>query len=356
MVYVGVDVHKSYLEVTAIDDDERLQSHRRIDNTLESMDAFVQSLDSNTKVGMESCSYFYPLYNRLEEAGIEAKIAHPLKVKLIAESKIKTDKIDFPVLAQLHRIDYLPTSYVPPPEIRHARDLLRYRTVLARQRTQVKNRIHHLLEKNGIKTSSLGYSDIFGKSGLTDLCRLELPTLEKSILHMDLDLLDYLNHTIERSNGELARMALENHQARLLMTIPGIDYYTALLLLMEIGDIRRFSNPRKLCCYSGLVLGLHQSGERTSYGHITKQGNKWIRYILVEAVGHTVRHDAESEIAKMYERIKAKKGGSVAKVACARKLLKVIWFTLTRDEPYRYSDAKFVEMKAKRLERKAQSS
>jgi len=134
------------------------------------------------------------------------------------------------------------------------------------------------------------------------------------------------------------------------MTIPGVDYFTAMLLLMEIGDISRFPSPRKLCSYMGLVPGLRQSGERRAYGRITKQGNKWIRYIIVEAVWHTVRR-GDSEIAGMYQRLKARRGASVAKVACARKLLKVVWFMLTREEPYRYSDPVAVERKWRRLER-----
>jgi len=90
------------------------------------------------------------------------------------------------------------------------------------------------------------------------------------------------------------------------------------------------------------------SREKASYGHITKQGNKWIRYIVVEAVGHTIRHEGESEIARMYERIKARKGASVAKVACARKPVKVVWFMLMRGEPYRYSDSRFIEKEKRR--------
>ena len=199
----------------------------------------------------------------------------------------------------------------------------------------------------------MGYSDIFGKGGLTRIRSVDLPTIEKTILDTDLGLLEYFNNTIDRLSSELARIASENPQARLLMTIPGADYYTALLLLMKIGDIRRFSNPKKLCCYSGLVPGLNQSGQSVRYGHITKQGNKWIRYVLVEAIGHTIGHEADSEVHVMYERIKARKGHNVAKVACARKLLKVIWFMLTRNEPYRYSDSQFIERKERRLDRKA---
>ena len=352
MNYMGVDVHKSYLEIAEIDEEGKLMSRSRVKNTPESIEELAGSLTAEVKVAMESCSYFYPLYNRLEDAGVEVKVAHPLKVRLIAESRIKSDKIDALVLAQLLRLDYLPTSYIPPREIRHARDLLRHRISLVRQRTQVKNRVHHLLEKNGVKTDALGYSDLFGKGGLAHLRCLELPQLERSILDIDLDLIVYLNQVLKRSNKELAKIAWDNHQAKLLMTIPGVDYFTALLLLMEIGDISRFPTPGKLCSYVGLVPGLHQSGEKRVYGRITKQGNKWIRYIIVEAVGYVTRSD-EGEIAGLYRRLKARRGGSVAKVACARKLLKVIWYMLTRDEPYRYCDEAAVGRKMRRLEWRA---
>ena len=118
MIYVGVDVHKSYLEIATVDDGGKLRSRRRVVNTPESIDELAMSMDSDVKVAMESCSYFYPLYNRLEDAGIEVKVAHPLKVKLIAESKIKSDEIDALILAQLLRLDYLPTSYIPPRDVR----------------------------------------------------------------------------------------------------------------------------------------------------------------------------------------------------------------------------------------------
>ena len=121
---------------------------------------------------------------------------------------------------------------------------------------------------------------------------------------------------------------------------------------MEIGDIGRFTGPGKLCSYVGLVPGLHQLGEKRVYGRITKQGNKWIRCIIVEAVGHVARSD-EGEIAGLYRRLKARRGASVAKVACARKLLRVVWYMLTRDEPYRYHVPGAVERKLRRLERRA---
>jgi len=135
------------------------------------------------------------------------------------------------------------------------------------------------------------------------------------------------------------------------MSIPGINYYSAMLLLAEIGDINRFPDAKKLCAYAGLVPSISQSGARTIYGHITKQGNRWIRFVMVEAVQRTRTIQQDSPLAAMYRRIQARKGGSIAKVACARKLLKIIWFMLTRNEPYRHMDQEMFAGKQKRLMR-----
>jgi len=133
------------------------------------------------------------------------------------------------------------------------------------------------------------------------------------------------------------------------MTIAGIDYYGAMLLIAEIGEINRFQDAKKVCAYVGLVPSVSQSGIRTFYGHITKQGNRWVRFVMVEAVQRTLTIQQDSPLSAMYKRIKAWNGSAIAKVACARKLLKVIWFMLTRNEPYRYMDRRTFAAKDKCL-------
>ena len=126
-----------------------------------------------------------------------------------------------------------------------------------------------------------------------------------------------------------------------------------MLLLAEIGDIHRFPDAKKLCAYAGLVPSVSQSGAHIIYGHITKQGNRWIRFIMVEAVQRTITIQPDSPLSAMYRRIQARKGSGVAKTACARKLLKIIWFMLTRNEPYRYMDPEMYARKQRRLTRTA---
>lgn len=206
--------------------------------------------------------------------------------------------------------------------------------------------------KRGIKISGLGHGDIHSRKTHGNLRNL-LPPIERSVLGMELNPVRAFNDAIEKAHIEIAKQDKENPQAKLLMTIPGIEYYSAVILLAEIGDIRRFPSPKKLCAYADLVPTVSQSGAGTIYAHITKQGNRWIRFVMVEAVQRTRTIQPDSPLAAMYRRIQARKGGGVAKVACARKLLKVIWFMLTRNEPYRYMDREMYARKQKRLMRTA---
>jgi len=118
----------------------------------------------------------------------------------------------------------------------------------------------------------------------------------------------------------------------LLNTIPGVGYFNALLLVAEIGDVNRFPDSEKLCSYAGLVLSVRRSGNKTVYGSITKEGSKWIRWALTQAVHVHVRYD--SRLSKFYNRLAVKKGKQVAAVATARKMLKAVYWMLKRKEPF----------------------
>jgi len=124
------------------------------------------------------------------------------------------------------------------------------------------------------------------------------------------------------------------------MTIPGIGYFSSLLILFEIADINRFANPKKLYSYSGLVSSLYQSADKVHYGRITKQGNKWLRWVLIQDVPHAIRQDLR--LKRMYQRIMKRKGKNTAKVAVARELLQAIYYILKKKEPYRPKGATFV--------------
>ena len=124
----------------------------------------------------------------------------------------------------------------------------------------------------------------------------------------------------------MQRLAQEDRDAILLMTIPRMGYYSALLTKSEIGDVRRFPSPKQLCSYAGLVLSTYASGNVCYHGHTTKRGSRWLRWILIEAAIHAVKRPGP--LRRFYHKVERKKGGQIAKVATARKLLEWIYHIL----------------------------
>jgi len=160
LMYVGLDVHKRVCHGTVMDEEGHIVKRERFSNDPDSLSSFMKDIEE-AKVVMESGYCWQPIYDRLEEAGYDVRLAHPLKVKAIAEAKIKTDEIDSETLAHLLRADLLPESYVPPKEIRGLRELVKRRAFLVGMRTRLKNRIHAELAKRDIDPGS----PLFTKQG-----------------------------------------------------------------------------------------------------------------------------------------------------------------------------------------------
>lgn len=323
MMYVGLDVHKRVCYGTVMDEKGKIVKQDKFTNDLEALDEFMEDLDE-ALVAMEAGYCWQPLYDRLLESGHHVKLAHPLKVKAIAQAKVKTDKIDSETLTHLLRADLLPESYVPPRDIRELREVVRRRAFLVGMRTMLKNRIHSDLAKRGI---SLGASP-FSKTGKELLQGLGLEAVDQILPVMEV---------LDRQIGEISRcmrrMCGEDPNAGLLTTIPGVGYYIALLLVSEIGDVRRFPDAEKLCSYAGLVPSVRRSGGSTKHGGITHEGSKWMRWALVQAVHVHIRFD--TELTKFYRRLAAGKPKQVAITATARKMLKVVYWLLRNGESYR---------------------
>jgi transposase len=292
-------------------------------NEREEFERIFKGID-DAKVAMEACYCWQPVYDMLESRGHEVKLAHPTKTRIIADAKIKTDATDSEALAHLLRADLLPTSYVPPKKIRDLRELVRLRTYLVRERTRLKNKIRAELAKRGIRI----LKNPFAKRRAPMLRELGIKAIDEC-----LTMIKVLNERIEGVSDELKRWAEEDENARLLMTIPGVGYFSALTISAEIGDISRFSDAEKLCSYAGLVPSVHQSGSTKRYGKITKQGSKMLRWIVQECLWIHLQYD--THISRFFFRLAAKRGKRIAAVAAARKLLVAIYWMLKTREPFR---------------------
>ena len=349
-VYVGIDVHKRFCQAALMGEDGRIQRELRFDNTLEGASGLIhlaRSMDTHVKAVVEpSANYWIKIYDQLEEEGVDVKLSNPLRTKAIAEAKVKMDKLDAKTLAYLLRGDLVAESYVPTRKNRERRTLIRHRASLLKMRVEVKNRIHAILDKHDL---TYEYTDLFGKQSLEWLRNLNLPNIDQQILQSNLQILQTLSTEIQNADVQIAKDAVNEDQAKLLMTMPGVDYYAAMILLSEIGDVKRFASPEKLASWVGLAPQVHQSGETSWTGRITRKGSKRARWILTQCAQSARQHDPK--MRDFYQRIEQKHGSSKAVVAVARKMLTMMHVMLTRNEPYQGENRQLTEQKHKRLER-----
>ena len=330
MIHVGVDMHKKFSEVAVMTSDGKLLDRRRLIHAdKQSIHDYFSQLPAPVTVTMESTRNWYWLYELLEEYA-EVKLANPRKVRLIAEAKVKTDKIDARILAHLERARFLPESYIPPREIRDRRELLRYRASLVSIRTGAKNRAHALMDKLGVIHP---FSDLFRKAGRTFLATLELRPVYRRALDGYLQLIEWLEALEREVTTEIIKMIKENDDAKRLMTIPGVGVITAHLLLSEIGNIERFPSAKKLCAYGSLTPGTRQSSDHIWNGPVGRKGNLYIKCAMIEAAQHATHMDPA--LGAFYQKLRISKGNAKARVAVARKLLTAVYYILKRKEEYK---------------------
>jgi transposase len=285
---------------------------------------FLEPLKVN-RVAMEASTYIIPMYRRLTEQGYDVTVSHPKKTRYIAEARIKSDRVDSKALAELLRLDSLPESYIPPEELAELRERIRRRAFLVRQRAKLKVKIRDILAYEGVKPPE-GHG-LFTRKGVDWLRGLGLEPVD-----CYLRLMAPLSREVLLLSKELRGMARDDPDVRLLMTVPGVGYYIALLIKAEIGDVGRFSSCDHLASYAGLVPSTKSSGGVTRHGRITREGSRWLRWALVEAVHTHLRYD--SPVTQFYHRVAERRGRSTAKVAAARKLLTVCYSVLRYGRPY----------------------
>jgi transposase len=265
---VGLDVHKKMSYYTLMDDKGKEMEVEKFPTTKDGLNEFAGTLPENAKVAIEASSSGLFVYEYLESLGVDVHLAHPTLVKPFAKKHAKTDKIDSRVLAELLRMDHLPESYVPVGEMRDLRIEVRHRASLVRIRTQVKNKVHALLTQEGVQTPKV--SDLFGKAGMAFLKGVELKPPRRKALEQYLAIFDALNHNIGEMDTLLKEKADITQEVKWLISIPGVGFYTALLMQSEIGDISRFERPKSLVNYAGLASKVSQSGNSVRYGELAQ--------------------------------------------------------------------------------------
>ena len=338
MPYAGIDAHSKTSWITIMDEKGKILKREQINSSRQDVRKSLGRYRRPIRAVVEASRSWGPIYDWLDEVTDDVILAHPGKVRAIAEARIKTDKIDSETLAHLLRADLIPQAYAPSKDIRAIKRVLRQRMFFVRVRTMLKNRIKTLLAQHSVETPQV--SDLYGKKGLQWLKALKLPEPDDKLLNEDLELLLVLNERIASTESLIAELSEGDGAIDWLLSLPGIGKFLSVLIRYEVDNIERFSSAKKFTAYTGLVPSTYASGERMVHGRLTKRGNKWLRWAFIEAVTPAIRKS--SMLRRYYDKIKSRRGCKDARVATARKLAELTWTVWTEQRMFTESCRKSV--------------
>ncbi len=311
--YIGMDVHREFAQLAVVEDG-LVRDEGRIGVTPEALRAWAAGLRGDDQVALEATGNSDAIANLLIPLVSRVVVSNPSKTRAIAEAKVKTDKVDARILAQLLAADFLPPVWLPDERTRCLRRQVTHRAHLVRQRTRIKNQVHAILARNLAPTPPV--SDLFGTTGRHWLARQDLPPDEQASVQALLRQLDFHGGELAVVDRELAVEALADPVVARLMTIPGVDAIAAISIVAAVGDFSRFDSPDKLVAYVGLNPKVRQSGNSAPvHGRISKAGRAQVRGVLVEAAWSASR--APGPLRAFYQRIMARRGFQTAVVATA---------------------------------------
>lgn len=346
MRVIGLDVSRTVAEVAYLEDG-LLRQGGRIGLRRTELEQFASGLGAEDHVVLEATGNTHAIVHVLKRHAGRVVIANPLQVRLIAEAKVKTDKIDAAILAQLYASGFLPEVWVPDEATQAMRRQVARRAQIVRQRTRLKNEIHAVLAAHLIEPCPV--SDLFGSKGRGWLTSQPLPSDERLGVQQRLCELDRLGEYLQSIERTLAQSVLEQENLSLLLSITGVNTTVATGLLSAIGDIARFAKPEKLVSYFGLNPSVYQSGLQPAvHGHISKRGRSYARAMLVEAAWSVAQ--SPGPLHAFFLRIRARRGQQIAAVATARKLAVIVWYVLTRKERFAWERPALTTRKMRTLE------
>jgi len=344
--YVGMDVHREFAQLAVVEDGI-VRDEGRIAVSPEALRQWAGGLRADDEVALEATGNSDAIATLLTPLVGRVVVSNPSKTRAIAEAKVKTDKVDARILAQLLAADFLPSVWLPDDRTRRLRRQVTRRAHIVRTRTRIKNQVHAVLARNLCPTPPV--SDLFGKKGRHWLSCQDLPADEAASVAALLRQLDFHAGELALVDRELAIEALSDPVVARLMTIPGIDAIAGISIVAAVGDFTRFSDPDKLVSYLGLNPRVRQSGNSAPvHGRIAKTGRAHTRGVLVEAAWSAVR--APGPLRAFYRRVQARRGFPKAIVATARKLTILAWHLAVKDEDYAFARPALVTHKRRKLE------
>ena len=352
MKSIGIDIGKRRCIVCTMDRNGTVLEETGYENTYAAATAFARKARREYGKCQAVCestgNLWIKTYEAFEDRGIPIELANPMKVRAIAEASVKTDKVDARTLAHLLRTNLIARCHVAERGVRGVRQLLRERNNLVKARTQAINRLHNLLDRYDLNPKDFA-QDIWREKALKALDSKSLADPNDDyVLHRYVRGIRHHNAELGLLEKKIAGHASASEDARILMSMTGIDYYAAMLLASEIDGIGRFASPKKLVSWAGMCPTVHQSGNTMYHGRMKKDSNRKVNWVLIQAAHVAVLYDGR--MRDYYERMKKTHHSSIAITHVANKMIKIIWHMLTSRDLYRDRNEKLYQKKLKRID------
>lgn len=330
--FVGVDLHKQTITIAVVGGDRKLISRKRFSNL--QTDAIVAFLKTHAPLELvvEATASYEWFVQLVEPSARRVVLAHPGKLRVIAESTRKSDNLDAKLLAEMLASGHIPAAYRPTPRQREYRLLVRQRQYIQRKITGAKNKLRRLLSDH-----NLDRPDLFSKVGQAALAEMKLPASDRFCVNQLVAQWKWLREELRATNQQLGDFVEigsleEREDRRLLMSVPGVGIITADVILAELAGWRRFSSLKQVSAYAGFVPGQRESAGQRKNLHIEKTGSPLLRWVVVQAAWQLVKRSPRWK--SIYERLKGRIGGKKAVIAVARRLLGVCFSVLKSQKDY----------------------
>lgn len=326
LYYTGIDLGNKKVDITVIDQKGRIKIQGRVDAHISAILEFIKKYGKKQRIVFETSSTYYWLSDGLFDAGyMDVTMAHALKLAHITKAKVKTDRKDSKALADLHRLDYIPESYIYPRELRPLRDLARRRMSLVQIRSSDFIGTKHLLSRHGFKgpsrsTASKMKEDAFEKFLGHD------PHLDDVLEDCFLFNQTY-NKSIKRIEEKISDGLKDDSVTHSLRNIPGVGEWLSKVIRLEVENIDRFKSIRSFNSWCRVSPGVAQSGDKSVRGRGSKQGNTYMKCALMQAAACAIR--VNDQVKAYYYAHLERRRGSGGKMAClniiARKFCMAVW-------------------------------
>jgi len=331
MFSIGIDLHKEMSYICIINPNGDVILKTSITNNIDTLKTFFEQCPKPFQAAVESTFNWYYFVDILEQYADKVYLANPFELKAFAKRNKKTDKIDAFLIADILHKGYLPVVHIAPQKVRQYRELLRHRIKLIQDRSRSIARIKSLLDRLGYNSDS----DFTCLKRLSTIEKYKLPVVYQSSLSHSIDQIRYLRYKSHQVEKEIKNIVSKNKEAQLLLSIPGIGPFSALLLASEIIDINRFRSFNRFCSYGGFAPRVKASANKMVYGPLSKNRCKNIQWILLENVYTYLKYLPDKK--EKYESIKKRKNTNTARVSLARDMLKMVYFVLKEQRPFYYN-------------------